>query len=46
VKDSTSVSLAQEYQKAGWKKVYYLKGITLRGAWHDWTDAKYPTSPK
>jgi rhodanese-related sulfurtransferase len=45
VNDSTSVSLTQAYRKAGYDKVYYLKG-GLRGAWEDWVKAGYPTGPK
>jgi len=32
--------------KAGWNKVYYLKGNTPKGAWDEWVNAKYPTEPK
>ncbi|MGA2108774.1 MAG: hypothetical protein ABSH25_14145 [Syntrophorhabdales bacterium] len=44
--DSTSVSLTQGYLKAGWTKVYSLRGSTPKGAWDDWVKAKYPTEPK
>jgi len=46
VNDSTSVSLTQAMTKAGYEKVYYLKGTTPKGAWEDWTKAKFPTEPK
>jgi rhodanese-related sulfurtransferase len=46
VNDSTSTSLAQLYAKAGYEKVYYLRGSTPHGAWKDWVKAKYPTEPK
>jgi len=45
VNDSTSVSLTQAYIKAGYTKVYALKG-GIKGAWDDWTKAKFPTVPK
>jgi hypothetical protein len=32
--------------KAGYEKVYFLKGATPKGAWEEWTKAKYPTEPK
>jgi hypothetical protein len=32
--------------KAGWDKVYSLKGATIKGAWDDWVKSKYPTDPK
>jgi 3-mercaptopyruvate sulfurtransferase SseA len=41
VNDSTSVSLTQTFLKAGYEKVYYLKG-----GWDDWSKAKYPTERK
>jgi hypothetical protein len=34
------------YVKAGWTKVYSLKGSTPRGAWDNWVKAKYPTERK
>jgi hypothetical protein len=46
VNDSTSVSLAQAYAKAGWNKVYALKGSTIKGAWEEWIKAGYPTESK
>jgi rhodanese-related sulfurtransferase len=45
VNDATSASLAQAYLKAGYGKVYYMKG-GVRGIWEDWVKAKYPTEPK
>jgi len=45
VNDSTSASLAQAYLKAGYEKVYFLKG-GVRGAWNDWVKAEYPMEPK
>ena len=33
--DATSVSLTQAYLKAGYDKVYYLKGSSVKGAWDD-----------
>jgi rhodanese-related sulfurtransferase len=45
VNDATSVSLTQAYLKAGYDKVYYLKG-GVKGAWDDWVKAGYPTEPK
>jgi hypothetical protein len=37
--------LTQAYVKAGYEKVYYLKG-GIKGSWDDWVKAKYPTDPK
>jgi rhodanese-related sulfurtransferase len=41
VNEATSVSLAQEMMKKGYKKVYALKG-----GWTEWASAKYPVEPK
>jgi len=46
VNDATSVSLTQQFVKAGWSKVYSFKGSTPKGAWDDWVKAKYPTEKK
>jgi rhodanese-related sulfurtransferase len=45
VNDATSVSLTHAYLKAGYEKVYNLKG-GVKGAWDDWVKAGYPTEPK
>jgi hypothetical protein len=44
--DSASVSLTPDYLKAGWGKVYHLKGKSPKSGWDDWVEAKYPTEPK
>jgi hypothetical protein len=46
VNDNASVSLTPDYVKAGWEKVYYLKGKNPKSGWDDWIEAKYPTAPK
>jgi rhodanese-related sulfurtransferase len=39
--EETSAWVAQELMKSGFKKVYALKG-----GWHDWVEAKFPTEEK
>jgi len=39
--DATSVRVAQEFMKAGYTKIYVLKG-----GWKAWVKADYPTEKK